>query len=57
MLPERAEQAPPYSRGIRLSQPPREPGRAVVLMAMGLPASGEAVDLPFLAVTAMAKLG
>lgn len=57
MLPERAGPALLYSRGIRLSQPPRKPGRAVVAMATGLLASGEAVAVPFLAATAMAKLG
>lgn len=60
-LPEGSPQAipypTPYSRGIRLSQLPRKPGCAVVAMAVGLLASGEAVALPFPAAIAMAKLG
>lgn len=53
MLPERAEQETLYSHGIQLSQLSREPGQAVVVMLV----CGEAVVLPFLATTAMAKLG
>lgn len=56
-LSARAGQAPPYSRGIRLSQLPRKPGWAVVAMAMGLLVSGKAVARPFLAATAIAALG
>lgn len=53
MLPERAGQETLYSHGIQLSQLSREPGQAVVVMLV----CGEAVVLPFLATTAMAKLG